>query len=87
LPAIAAGLASFLASWIHSLLQTNRPNDKQAAIYLAALSTLMGGICSYYRLMVFGHSLGNNILVMSFVAGLVTFVWFLLRRHMPGMQD
>jgi hypothetical protein len=87
LPAIAAGLSSLFASWIYAKLREDRPKDIKITAYLAALSTLMGGICSHYRLMVFGRSLTNNMLVMSLVAGFVTLTCLLIRRFTPGVRD
>jgi hypothetical protein len=87
LPAIAAGVSSYLVSWIYQRLRTDHSSDRKAASYIAALSALMGGICSYYRITVLGRSLVNNLLVMSFVGGICTLFWFLIRRHMVGMRD
>ncbi len=54
--------------------------------FLAGLSFLMGASCAYYRNTLFSASLENNVIVMFSVGASTTYLWLLLRKHLPGFN-
>ncbi len=86
LPAIAASSSSYLVCLIWERLRTATAPSGFMSGFLAALSFLMGAICAYYRYAVFAPSLENNVIIMFVVGASTTYVWLLLRRHLPGFK-
>lgn len=84
LPAILASSSSYLVCLAWERIKTrSAPNGKLSAL-LAGLSFLMGAICAYYRHALFAPSLESNMITMFIVGATTTFLWLLLRKHLPG---
>jgi glucan phosphoethanolaminetransferase (alkaline phosphatase superfamily) len=83
LPAIAAGSSSYLVCILWERYRKNSAPNWFLSIFLAALSFLMGAVCTYYRYIVLAPSLENNVIVMFIAGASTTFFWLLLRKHFP----
>ena len=86
LPAIAASSSSYLVCLAWEKLRTTTAPSGLMEIFLAALSFIMGGICASYRHTLFAPSLENNVIIMFLVGASTTYVWLLLRKHLPGFR-
>jgi hypothetical protein len=86
LPAIAASSSSYLVclTW-EKCRQTTAPSGA-TEIFLAALSFLMGAICSYIRHGLFATSLEGDVITMFIVGASTTFFWLLLRKYLPRVN-
>ena len=87
LPAIAAGSSSYLVSILWERFRTATAPNGTMAGFLSALSFVMGAISAYYRAGFYSPSLESNIIVMFVAGATTTFVWLLLRHHLPGLKD
>jgi hypothetical protein len=86
LPAIAASSSSYLVCLGWERLRTRSAPSGLMSGFLAALSFIMGAICAYYRHTIFDPSLENNVIIMFMVGASTTYVWLLLRKHLPGFK-
>jgi len=86
LPAIAAGSSSYLVCLVWEKIRSSTAPDRILSAFLAGLSFLMGAICAYYRHAVFSPSLESNVIVMFIVGATTTYLWLLIRKHLPGFN-
>ncbi len=87
LPAIAAGSSSYLVCLVWERVKSRTAPDSPLEIFLALLSFLMGAVCAFYRHSFYGSSLEGNVIVMFAVGASTTYLWLLLRRHLPGLRQ
>jgi hypothetical protein len=86
LPAIAACSSSYLVCLLWERFRRDTAPSAVLEAFLASLSFLMGGFCSYYRHRMFHPDLESNIIVMFIVGASTTYFWLLLRRYLPGFN-
>ncbi len=84
LPAIAASSSSYLVCLVWERIRTRTAPSGLLSAFLSGLSFLMGAISSYFRHRLFAPSLESNVIIMFFVGASTTYVWLLLRKHLPG---
>lgn len=87
LPAIAAGSSSYLVCLLWERVRSRTAPDNLLEIFLTLLSFLMGAVCAAYRHRYYDASLESNVIVMFAVGASTTFLWLLLRRHLPGLGE
>ena len=87
LPAIAAGASSYLVSLGWERFRRATAPTGPIAGFLASLSCMMGGVCSYYRHITSAPSLEGNIIVMFVAGASSTYLWLLLRRYLPAFKS
>ena len=87
LPAIGAASSSYLVSLLWERIRSTSAPSGMTAGFLAALSFLMGAICSWYREAQYERGLDNNIVTMFIAGASTTFLWLLLRKYFIGYKD
>ena len=87
LPAIAAASSSYLVSLAWERFRFPSAPDGLVAGFLAALSFLMGAICSCFREKQYSAGLENNLIIMFIAGATTTYLWLLFRKHFLGWRD